>query len=77
MTYGGGDVNGKAFDFGVMVAELAGDQRGRDEYYRVLRDFGCTHANEFKSVAEARRAYRVLLATVKRWEAEPATTEVA
>ena len=76
---GGGEV----FDFGAMVEafgrirsrliEIAGHQKGRDEYYRVLGAFRCGHANQFKSAAEARRAYRVLAAIAAQWEAEPPT----
>ncbi len=76
---GGGEV----FDFGAMVEafgrirsrliEIAGHQKGRDEYYRVLGAFRSGHANRFKSAAEARRAYRVPAATAAQWEAEPPT----
>jgi len=65
----------RAFDFGEMIeefgrirarlVELTGEQ-GREEYYRVLGAFGCKHANEFKSAAVARQAYRRLLAAARR-----------
>ena len=65
------------------LVELNGEQKGRGEYYRVLGDFGCRHANQFKSAAIARRAYRVLAATREQWESrmpqpdeERATEEV-
>ena len=61
----------RPFDFGEMVeqfgrirsrlVELAGERKGREEYYRVLADFGCGHANQFTSTAAARKAYGALL----------------
>ncbi len=53
------------------LIEIAGDRRGRDEYYKVLGAFGCEHANQFKSASAARIAYCELAATAAEWEAEP------
>lgn len=75
--------NRQPFDYGSMVrsfvalrsrmAALRGAETACSAYYDLLASFGLEHSNGFRTAAQARMAYRILAATLRRWEAAQQT----